>query len=300
MDLLEFEASARRAARPNDVAEISNYVAAMNHGLESLKELPVSLRLIKIIHEKLLAGVRGSRRDPGEFRKSQNWIGPAGCTLEEAKFVPPPPHEMTGAMGSLEKFIHDQAPLPVLIKVGLAHAQFETIHPFLDGNGRLGRLLTTFLLCEKEILRRPLLYLSYYFKIHRQEYYDRLQAVRDTGDWESWLKFFLKGVFEVSQEAALTARHIVTLREEHRKLVTDKMGRSSGSALAILDTLYLNPIVVVQSISKATGLSIPRANTLVNRLSDLGILEELTGLKRNRLFSYEPYLELFGDMENDV
>ncbi len=198
MDVLEFEAQAMDSGKPSDVEEVVNYVGAMNHGLQRLQELPLSLRLIREIHEKLLANVRGGERNPGEFRSRQNWIGPPGCKLSEAFFVPPPPVEMMRALGELEKFLHDESPMPFLIKVGLAHAQFETIHPFLDGNGRVGRLLITFLLCEKGILKRPLLYLSWYFKKNRGEYYDKLQSVRDRGDWESWLKFFLKGVEQVA------------------------------------------------------------------------------------------------------
>jgi Fic family protein len=183
MDVLEFEQQALEPGHPQDVEEVVNYIAAMKHGLGLLRELPVTLRLIREIHAQLLVGVRGSERTPGEFRRSQNWIGPAGCTLQTAQFVPPPPAEMQDALTALERFLHDPEPMPVLLKVGLAHAQLETIHPFLDGNGRVGRLLITFLLCEREVLRRPLLYLSYYFKRHRTEYYDRLQAIRERGDW---------------------------------------------------------------------------------------------------------------------
>ena len=204
---------------PQEVAEVVNYIAAVNYGLERLKDLPVSLRLIREIHKELMQGVRGSERDPGEFRKTQNWIGPEGCSLAQATYVPPPPHEMIQALDNLEKFLHDSTPIPALLKVGLAHAQFETIHPFLDGNGRTGRLLITFLLCEQNILKRPLLYISHYFKKYRTEYYDRLQAVRDTGNWEGWLKFFLRGVYEVAQEASATARKIVNLTSSppHRR-----------------------------------------------------------------------------------
>jgi len=184
MDVLEFEAHAVRTGRPKDVHEVVNYVAAMNYGLDRLKSLPLSLRLIREIHAALLEGVRGSKRNPGEFRRSQNWVGPNGSTLASAIYVPPPPHEMGMALDNFEKFLHDKTSMPFLIKVGIAHAQFETIHPFVDGNGRVGRLLITFLLCQKEILKHPLLYLSHYFKLHRSEYYDRLQAIRDVGNWE--------------------------------------------------------------------------------------------------------------------
>lgn len=244
-----------------------------------------------------MRGVRGSERNPGEFRTTQNWIGPPGCTLNTASFVPPPPHEMQLSLDNLEKFLHSEAPMPVLIRLGLAHAQFETIHPFLDGNGRIGRLLITFLLCERSILARPLLYLSYFFKRHRAEYYDRLQAIRLSGHWEPWLKFFLRGVREVAQEATITARKIVSMREEHRASVTSSFGRRAGAALLLLENLYHRPIITVNNVEKITGLSYPNANTLTKQLQDLGILSEITGKKRNRRFGYKPYLDLFRDSE---
>jgi len=298
MDVLEFEARALEPGRPQDVDEVLNCVSAMNHGLDRLKKLPVSLRLIREIHEKLLAGVRGSDRNPGEFRRRQNWIGPEGCSLENARYVPPPPHEMQKSLDNLEKFLHNPKPMPALIRVGLAHAQFETIHPFLDGNGRVGRLLITFLLCEREILARPLLYLSYYFKQNRSEYYDRLQATRDGGDWEGWLKFFLRGVYQVAQEATSTARQIMNLREKHRELTTREMGRSAGKALSLLETLYHRPVVSANWVAKAMGLSYMSANTLVRQLTCTGLLKEITGRRRNRLFSYQPYLDLFTEPED--
>jgi Fic family protein len=295
IDVLEFESQALEPDNPQDVAEVVNYISAINYGLERLKELPVSLRLIREIHQKLMEGVRGAERNPGEFRRSQNWIGAGGCSLAEASYVPPPPHEMLRSLDNLEKFLHNPQPMPILIKVGLAHAQFETIHPFLDGNGRTGRLLITFLLCEQNILQRPLLYISYYFKKYRTEYYDRLQAVRDSGNWESWLKFFLRGVYEVAQEATATARRIVNLKEEHRQLVLNTMGRRSGNAIALLESLYFRPIFTVEHAEKITNLSYPNANTLVKDMSDIGLLQEITGQKRNRAFSYEPYLTIFRD-----
>jgi Fic family protein len=212
---------------PRDVDEVVNYVEAMNHGLARLGELPVSVRLIREIHARLLRGVRGSRLTPGDLRISQNWIGPSGSTLRGASFVPPPPHVVPEALADLERFLHASDDLPPVVKIGLAHAQFETIHPFLDGNGRVGRLLITFLLTERAILHKPVLYLSHYFKRHRATYYDLLQAVRDEGDWEGWLAFFLRGVAEVSAEAAETARRILLLREEHRTAITSGLGRGS-------------------------------------------------------------------------
>jgi Fic family protein len=295
IDVLEFESQALEPENPQEVAEVVNYVSAINYGLERLKELPVSLRLIREIHQELMEGVRGAERNPGEFRRSQNWIGAGGCSLAEASYVPPPPHEMLQSLDNLENFLHSPQPMPTLIKVGLAHAQFETIHPFLDGNGRTGRLLITFLLCEQNILQRPLLYISYYFKKYRTEYYDCLQAVRDSGNWEGWLKFFLRGVYEVAQEAAATARKIVNLKEEHRQLVLNTMKRRSGNAIALLESLYLKPIFTVEHAEAITNLSYPNANTLIKDLSDIGLLQEITGQKRNRAFSYAPYLAVFRD-----
>jgi Fic family protein len=295
IDVLEFESQALEPDNPQEVAEVVNYISAVNYGLERLKTLPVSLRLVREIHQELMKGVRGSERSPGEFRRSQNWIGAGGCSLSDATYVPPPPHEMLLCLDNLEKFLHSPQPMPTLIKVGLAHAQFETIHPFLDGNGRTGRLLITFLLCEQNILQRPLLYISYYFKKYRSEYYDRLQAVRESGNWEGWLKFFLRGVYEVAQEAALTARKIVNMKEEHRQLVLNNMGRRSGSAIALLESLYFKPIFNVEHAEAVTNLSYPNANSLIKDLCNVGILREITGQKRNRAFSYAPYLDVFGD-----
>jgi Fic family protein len=263
-DLLEYELEASRTTRPKDVEEVVNYVGAMNHGLRRLAELPLSLRLLKEVHAKLLAGVRGGHRQPGEFRTTQNWIGPAGCPLAEADFVPPPPHEMLQALGELETFLHDRQQLPVLIRCGLAHAQFETIHPFLDGNGRVGRLLISLLLCEREVLHRPLLYLSYFFKAHRAQYYDRLMAVRNDGDWEGWLKFFLRGVYEVSQSATDTARAILELRERHRQTIAGGVAVGSNAA-ALLDHLFKQPLVSIRDAEAVMGCSYVTAARVVER-----------------------------------
>jgi len=281
--------------KTRDVDEVINYVRAMKHGLARLAELPVSVRLIREIHEHLLQGVRGSRLTPGELRRSQNWIGPGGCTLMDATFVPPPPEVVPEALGALETFLHRQDDLPALVKIGLAHVQFETIHPFLDGNGRIGRLLITFLLTECGILHKPVLYLSHYFKRHRQAYYEHLQAVRDYGDWEGWLAFFLRGVADVSAEAASTARRILALREEHRMAITAGLGRAAGNGHKVLETLFDRPIVSVADIESMTGTSYAAANKLVARLTELGILQEVTGYSRNRRFRYEPYVRLFSD-----
>jgi len=289
-DVLEFEAGAAAADLPGDVAEAVNYVAAMNYGLERIKELPLSLRLMKEIHKRLLEGARGGEKEPGEFRRSQNWVGPMGTSLTQAMYVPPSVDDMNRAMGDLESFLHDRRPLPPLIKCGLVHSQFETIHPFLDGNGRMGRLLITFLLCQQGILERPLLYLSYFFKRNRIEYYDRLQAVRDTGDWEGWLKFFLRGVIEVSSESAVTVRDILALRGIHTELVQTNL--RTANSLRLLDRLYDRPVTSVSDVAEHLGVTFNAANTLVGKFCDLGLLKETTGGARRRRFAYDPYISL--------
>lgn len=286
--VLEFEAAGASPGTPTDVEDVVNYVAAMNHGLSRLNELPLSLRLIREIHDRLLEGVRGADSAPGQFRRTQNWIGPSGCSLRDAAFVPPPPHEMQQALGELESFLHLRDDIPVLVRCGLAHAQFETIHPFLDGNGRVGRLLITLILCERETLQRPLLYLSVYLKAHRADYYDRLMAIRNTGDWEGWLKFFLRGVAEVSRAAALTARAILELRESRRQEFA-----GSANAQALLDHLFEHPILTIRSAEELLGTSYVTAARAVRQLEDRAILEEITGQRRNRRFRFTPYLALF-------
>lgn len=293
VDVLEHGASAARSKTPYDVSEVVNYVRAMNHGLDRLDTLPLSNRLLKEIHGELLRDVRGAELSPGEFRRSQNWIGPQGCTLPEAIFVPPSPNDMERAMGELEYFMHDPEPMPPLIKCALLHSQFETIHPFLDGNGRLGRLLITFYLCQQGVLQRPLLYLSGYFKERREEYYIRLQAVRDVGDWEGWVKFFLKGISQVSRESTETIRQILNMREEHRRLISQHM-RGSTHALLLLDILYQQPMASVQGIRSLLDISYPTANNAMSGMRELGLLEEVTGHTRNRIFAYRPYLDLLG------
>jgi Fic family protein len=295
IDVLEFESQAVDPQKPQDVSEVVNYIAALNHGMDLLKDIPVSLRLIRGIHEKLLSTGRGSERNPCEFRTTQNWIGPAGSTLANATFVPPPPDGVIPAMGQLETFLHNPAPMPVLIKVALVHAQFETIHPFLDGNGRVGRLLITFLLQERGLLRKPLLYLSHFFKRNRVEYYDRLQEVRTKGDWEGWLKFFLRGVGEVANEATDVARKIITLREQHMLMIREKMGQRTGTATRLLEQLFYRPMINVHLVEEITGLSYANANTLITEFESLGLLKETTGQKRNRRYAYAPYLSLFTD-----
>jgi len=292
-NLLMAEARLHDPDAPADVSEVVNYVKAMNHGLACLVELPVSVRLIREIHAELMRGGRGGRLTPGELRTSQNWIGPAGCTLREATFVPPPPHEVPQALSDLERFLHSESSLPLLVQVGLAHAQFETIHPFLDGNGRLGRLLITFLLTERKRLARPVLYLSHYFKRHRAEYYDRLQAVRDEGDWEGWLGFFLRGVTEVANQATQTVAAILRMREDYRVRITERLGRAAGNGHRILEKLFDHPIVTVATVRKWLDVTPAGANQLVSRLVDVGVLSEITGYARNRRFRFEPYVRLF-------
>jgi len=296
-DVLQFEVDAKGADVPKDVEEVVNYVRAMNFGIKQLEKLPLSLRLIREIHAELLKGTRGAHRTPGEFRRSQNWIGSTGANLANATFVPPPVPEMKEALNKFEQFLHDDS-LPVLIHTGLAHAQFETIHPFLDGNGRVGRLLITFLLCERKILHRPLLYLSHYLKMHRAEYYDRLMAIRSDGNWDAWLKFFLRGVGEVSQEAIETARRIFALRDEHRQAINKSMGSSAGSALRLLDYLYEQPIISVRLVEQHLKSSFVTANKMVEQFIKLDILNETTGRQRNRRYAYAPYLALFESSAN--
>ena len=296
-DLLAAEAKVFTPHRPRDVDEVVNYVRAMNHGLAQLPKLPVSLRLIRKIHAELLRGVRGSQLTPGELRTSQNWIGPPGCTPHEAVYVPPPPGHIAQDLSELERFIHADTGLPLLIKIGLVHAQFETIHPFLDGNGRIGRLLITFLLCEQHVLLKPVLYLSYYFKRNRRQYYEELQSVRDFGTWEQWLTFFLRGVVEVSAQATETVRRILALREAHRRAITDTFGRAAGNGHRVLDDLYERPIISVTYVQGLTGTTYPAANGLVARLVACGILQEFTGRTRNRMFRYKDYIELFHEQE---
>lgn len=294
-DVLEAEANVIRSRHPLDVDEVLNYVSAMKYGLSKLAELPISTRLIREIHHELMTGVRGEKMQPGEIRTIQNWIGSDGASLSHASFVPPPPDKVASALFDLEKFLNEESSLPALIRYGLAHAQFETIHPFLDGNGRMGRLLVTFLLCRDGILSKPVLYISHYLKRHRARYYDLLQATREDGDLESWLNFFLTGVCEVSNEASATARKIVELRETHREMITEKFGRAAGNGLKLLEHLYKTPIVTVQVVADILGVTYAGAANLVNKMEDNRLITEITGQSRNRIFSYEPYVSLFTD-----
>ena len=292
-DVLAFELDPLRRDLPHDASEVVNYVRAMNYGLERLSTLPLSLRLIREIHAELLHATRGADKSPGEFRTSQNWIGSGNSSLAQVIFVPPPVAEMHAALDDFERFLHTERDLPALIHCGIAHTQFETIHPFLDGNGRVGRLLIAFLLVHRQILDRPLLYLSTYLKHHRAEYYDRLMAVRTEGNWEGWLAFFLRGVAETAEEATRNARSIIRMREEHRALIL-----ASGLAtneLRLLDLLYDRPLVNIALVSSVLAVTDVTGSRLIDRLTRLGLLEELTGQRRNRIYRYTPYWRLFTD-----
>lgn len=283
-----FDSDQSREKR-EDIGDIVNYVGAMNYGLERLKEFPLSLRLLREIHQVLLSSGRGSKRCPGEFRTSQNWIGAPGCTLNEATFVPPTVPDMKEAMGELELYLHTEDGLPPLIKIALVHAQFETIHPFLDGNGRMGRLLITFWLCQKKILSQPLLYISYYFKKNRQEYYDRLMMVRKTGDWEQWIKFFLRGVAETSEEAISTAKEILSLK----KVCEDMIVKSNNNYRQLLDFLFISPVTDKQEVAKKLSVSQPTANRIVEQFCELGILvDQKPEGKRYKKYAFTKYLAI--------
>lgn len=292
-DLLLFEMEGMAGVALDDVREVSNYVAAMNYGLKRLRELPLSFRLLKEIHKLLLAKGRGSETEPGEFRRSQNWVG--GTRPGNAVFVPPPPDVMGECLGALEKFIHnDPVKTPLLIKAALAHVQFETIHPFLDGNGRLGRLLITFLFCAEGALREPLLYLSLYFKQNRQQYYELLQSVRLTGDWEAWLRFFTIGVQETATQAAETARALMKLAAADEKRV-QTLGKPAGSALRVHRLLQAQPIVSIGSASRKLNLTAPTVTASLGHLEKLGIVRETTGGNYGRLFAYNRYLKILNE-----
>jgi Fic family protein len=293
-DLLLFELEEAPGVPLDDVVEVSNYVAALDHGLARLREaFPLSNRLIREIHGVLLSRGRGSGKDPGEFRRSQNWIG--GSRPGTAVFIPPPPAAVEDCMAALERFLHaTDDGLPVLVRAALAHVQFETIHPFLDGNGRVGRLLITFLLCHAGALRDPLLYLSLYLKQHRQEYYSLLDGVRREGDWEAWLSFFLEGVKVTAEGAVETAHRLAALFAEDRARIEPR-GRRAGSALRVHDAIKARPILSMPQICRATGLSFPAASSAIDLLVETGIARELTGRRRNRLFVYDRYLSILNE-----
>ena len=293
MDVLKYEAELEGAEQRVDVREISNYIAAMNHGLARLAELPLSRRLLCEVHAVLMKDVRGGEphEAPGEFRRSQNWIG--GASPATARFVPPPWEAAEEAFADLETFLHDARPMPALIKVGLAHAQFETIHPFLDGNGRIGRLLITFWLVEQGILSKPLLHPSVFLKGYRTEYVDRLQAIRDDGAWEDWLAFFVDGIGQVATEATERAVDIVRLRHHDRELIASRLGKRAPNGLTLLDRLFRQPLVSAKTVERLIDVSQPTASAIVRDLEELQILQEMTGKQRYRLFAYDRYLRLF-------
>jgi Fic family protein len=288
-DLLLFELDEAPGVPLDDVVEVSNYVAALEHGLARLREgLPLSNRLIRDIHGVLLSRGRGSGKDPGEFRLSQNWIG--GSRPGTAVFVPPPPTGVPNCMAALETFLHaEDDGLPMLVRAGLAHVQFETIHPFLDGNGRVGRLLITFLLCHAGVLGEPLLYLSLYFKQNRADYYELLDRVRREGDWEAWLSFFLEGVRVTAEGAVATAQRLAEMFRQDRSRIEPK-GRRAGSALRVHEVLKARPLTSMAEVCRTTGLSFPASSSAMDLLVELAIARELTGKRRNRLFSYDGYL----------
>ena len=292
-DLLRFETEAQAGQPVDDIREVSNYVDAMMYGLERMETLPMSLRLIREMHARLLHSGRGGTKDPGEFRRSQNWSG--GTRPGNALFVPPPVTEMAGCLDAFERFMHDdQSRLPALIKAGLLHVQFETIHPFLDGNGRIGRLLVTLYLCMNGVLRKPLLYLSLYLKSHRREYYRLLQEVREHGNWEAWLDFFLAGVADTANQAFEATTQIVDLFKEDRERITMESDRA-GSALRIHELFQQNPFHTANQIVQVTGLSAPTVNAALADLERLGIVDEITGRKRGRVFSYQRYLAILSE-----
>jgi Fic family protein len=293
-DLFYFEAANReerkRETERTDVLEVVNYVHAMNYGMKRLKELPLCLRLIREIHKELMRGVRGEHLTPGEFRRSQNWIGPPGCTLNEAEFIPPPVQEMNEALKDFEKFLHERENFPGLIQCALIHYQFEAIHPFLDGNGRIGRLLITLFLCERKYLVYPLLYLSSFFEKYRSEYYDRLMAVSEKSEWEEWIKFFLRGVAVQSRDAVENSMSILDLLEKYRKLIQKQ--RTSIYVLKLLEEILLNPFVTVPYASKKLGTTYPTAKSAIQRLKEAKILFEATDKRWGKVYCAKELLEL--------
>lgn len=292
-DLLRFETEAHAGQPIDDIREVSNYVDAMMYGLERLEQLPLSLRLIREMHSRLLQSGRGGGKSPGQFRRSQNWIG--GTRPGNALFIPPPVSELDACLAAFEAFMHeDRTRLPALIKAGLLHVQFETIHPFLDGNGRIGRLLVTLYLCVHGVLRKPLLYLSLYLKSHRAEYYRLLQQVREQGAWEAWLEFFLDGVAETANQAFDAAARIVDLFKADRERITAGSDRA-GSALRVHELLQQHPYLAAGQLAEHTGLTMPTVNAALADLERLGIVDEVTGRRRGRVFGYRRYLGLLNE-----
>ena len=287
-DVLEINT---KEEKKEDVGEVVNYVKAMKYGLDRLREFPLCLRLIREIHAELLNNGRGSNRNPGEFRKTQNWIGPAGCTLSNARFVPPTVPDMEKSLESLENFFYEEDHLPALVKIALIHSQFESIHPFLDGNGRMGRLLITFWLCHQGILSEPLLYLSYYFKKNRQEYYDRLMDVREKGDWEGWIKFFLRGIAVTADEAITAAKEIIRLKSN----CEDKIIENNYNAIynVLLDNIFLHPVITINDAVEVMQVSYPTASKTIDNFCKMNILTDITpDQKRNKRYAFLTYMEI--------
>lgn len=290
-DLLLYENEETPGVPLGDVEEVSNYVAALYHGLERMRGgFPLSLRLIREVHEVLLSKGRGSHAQPGQFRKSQNWIG--GSRPGNAVYVPPPPEYVMDCLGELESFLHQEAPsLPLLVRAGLVHAQFESIHPFLDGNGRVGRLLITFMLCADQVLREPVLYLSLFFKKHRRLYYERLNGTRNNEGWTQWLDFFLQGIRDTANQASQMASRIDRIFREDRMTI-EGFGRGAASVLLVYRYAQAIPLFSIKNAAKETQLTFPTASSAIKRLADAGILRESSGKRRDRLFVYERYLDL--------
>lgn len=293
-DLLQFEIQEFPGVPVDDVLEVSNYVAAMDHGLKRLNEgFPLTNRLLREIHGVLLSKGRGSDKNHGEFRRSQNWIG--GTRPGNARFVPPPPERLDDCMGELEKFLNNvPEPVPILIKAALAHAQFETIHPFLDGNGRIGRLLITFIFCSEKVLKQPLLYISLYFKRHRQQYYDLLQNIREYGQWEEWLQFFVDAVLEIANQAVNTASSLLRLFADDRETLRGRKDLSS-SVYQVYEQLCKKPLITIGKMAESTGLTIPTVTTALHRLEEIGIVEEFTKRRRGRIYAYKKYLVILNE-----
>ena len=292
-DLLLFETKAEAGTPIDDIREVSNYVDAMMYGIERMKDLPISLRLIREMHDRLMKGSRGGTKSPGEFRASQNWVG--GTRPGNAIYVPPPVNELMPCLGPMEQFIHAETPaLPPLIKAGLIHVQFESIHPFLDGNGRLGRLLITLYLCSQQVLKQPLLYLSLYFKQHRQDYYRLLQEVRERGAWEAWLEFFLDGVAQTADQAFETAMQIADLFKSDRERIA-ATGDRAGSALRLHELLQKNPYLTAPVAVERSGLTMPTVNSAFAELQRLSLVTEVTGRKRGRVYCYKAFIDILSD-----
>jgi len=292
-DLLLFEAT--RVEKQRDVKEVQNYVRAMEYGLKRLEELPLSLRLIRELHGILMEGVRGEQATPGEFRRSQNWIGPPGCSLNEATFVPPPVTEMQDALDQLEKFLHADTNLPPLVELALIHYQFETIHPFLDGNGRIGRLLITLFLCQRGILTKPLLYLSVFFEHHRQEYYGHLQEVSQRGAWRQWIEFFSQAVIEQSGDAVRRARRLLDLHRSYYQTSMEK--RLPPTAGQLVELIFMRPVLNAKIAQEFLKVTFPGAQKAINALIEEGILAEVTGGRRNKAYAAKEILDV---LEEDI